>query len=233
MTEEDAKAWVKNKANQDKVVAKFFKDFKPAKSKQAFFMAGIPGSGKTEFATNTINEIKPKLVPIEHDKLVEYIEGYSPEDYYVFRTAGSTLVSRILQECLAHGYGFIFDGTLSSPRGATNIKVVISKGYYVSVVYIVQDVLKAWNLTRDRELVKKRAIEKTGFIATCNKINANLLDIFSQFKQYENFGLWIINKNGVKTIGQATTILYSKNAIGTEGEIEKALQTSYNTDQVT
>jgi UDP-N-acetylglucosamine kinase len=158
MKEIEAKAWVKDRANQDKVVTQFFKDFKPSKVKQAFFMAGIPGSGKTEFAENTINIASPILVPIEHDKLVEYIHGYSPENYYVFRKAGSTLVSRILKECLKHGYGFIFDGTLSSPQGVSNINAALKQGYYVIVVYIVQDILKAWNLTQDRELVKKRAI---------------------------------------------------------------------------
>jgi hypothetical protein len=46
MTEEEAKSWVKDKTNQDKVVRQFFKDNKPMKSKIAFFMAGIPGAVK-------------------------------------------------------------------------------------------------------------------------------------------------------------------------------------------
>lgn len=73
MSEDNAKKWVKDKDNQDKVVQKFFEDYKPTKSKLSFFMAGIPGAGKTEFVENTINKLKPKLVPIEHDKIVEYI----------------------------------------------------------------------------------------------------------------------------------------------------------------
>lgn len=43
MTVEEAKAWVKDKANQDRVVARFFKDYPPTQNKMAFFMAGIPG----------------------------------------------------------------------------------------------------------------------------------------------------------------------------------------------
>jgi hypothetical protein len=82
MTEEEAKSWVKDKTNQDQVVQQFFKDNKPTKSKIAFFMAGIPGAGKTEFANNAIKEDSPELISIEHDQLVEYIEGYKPEEYY-------------------------------------------------------------------------------------------------------------------------------------------------------
>jgi len=122
MSEAEAKNWIKNKANQDAVVMRFFKDHPPHKNKLAFFMAGIPGAGKIEFAENTINKLRPKLIPIEHDKLVEYIKDYKPGNYYNFRTAGSVLVTRILDECLSNGYGFIFDGTLSHKRGYKNIQ---------------------------------------------------------------------------------------------------------------
>jgi len=232
MTVENAKAWVKDKINQDKVVEEFFKDYPPHKKKMAFFMAGIPGAGKTEFAENTINRLKPKLVPIEHDKLVEYIDGYKPEDYYSFRTAGSVLVTRILDECLKNGYSFIFDGTLSHERGYKNIEKALKKGYFVQVVYIVQETNKAWQLTKDREIVKKRAIEKEGFIATCSKINSSLLDIFKRFKSNEGFGFWIFNKNGKIGVSEATSIIYSSEQIGRAREVEKALQATYNVNEI-
>jgi predicted ABC-type ATPase len=231
MTEAEAKEWVKDKTNQETVVKRFFEDYPPHQRKMAFFMAGIPGAGKTEFAENTINRLKPKLVPIEHDKLVEYIPGYRPEDYYNFRTAGSALVTRLLDECLKNGYGFIFDGTLSHEHGYRNIEKTLKNGYFVQIVYIVQTAQAAWALTKDRELVKKRAIEKEGFIATCNKINMSLLNIFQRFKDRDNFGLWIFNKNGKIGIGKATTILYSKD-IGTGSEVEKSLQQTYNTSEL-
>lgn len=231
MTEAEAKEWVKDKANQDAVVRRFFEDHPPHQRKMAFFMAGIPGAGKTEFAENTINRLKPKPVPVEHDKLVEYIPGYQPESYYNFRTAGSVLVTRLLDECLKNGYSFIFDGTLSHEHGYRNIEKALKNGYFVQIVYIVQTAQAAWSLTKDRELVKKRAIEKEGFITTCNKINANLLGIFQRFKDRDNFGLWIFNKNGKVGVGKATMILYSK-GIGTGSEVEKSLQQTYNTNEL-
>lgn len=86
-------------------------------------------------------------------------------------------------------------------------------------------------LTKDREIIKKRAIEKEGFIATCNKINVSLIDIFQRFKDHPSFGLWIFNKNGRVGTGKATSIIYSQ-GIGTKEDVEKALQITYNTKEL-
>lgn len=227
MTEEEAKHWVKVKDNQDKIVSLFFKRNKPHKTKVAFFMAGIPGAGKTEFTDNTMREASPELISIEHDQLVEYIDGYQPEAYYNYRKAGSVLVTRIFNECLKNGYAFIFDGTLSHENGKRNIDKCLKQGYRVIIVYIVQEARAAWELTQARELVKKRAIEKEGFIETCNKINTNLLAIFRAHKSKSRFSFWIINKRGQVDLKNATAIMHGEDFDKSQ-EIEKALQTSYN-----
>lgn len=229
MNQEEAKRWVKDKANQDKVVKSFFNTNKPEKANYAIFMAGIPGAGKTEFADNTIR-LTPGLISIEHDQLVEYIDGYKPEDYYVYRTAGSALVTRLFDECLRNGYPFVFDGTLSHPRGVDNINKTLKHSYDVLVIYIVQEAREAWKLTQARELVKKRAIEKTGFIETCNKINANLLKIFETYKDNSQFSFWIINKHGAD-MQDATFAMHDKRQ-GMAADIEKSLRSSYNIDQI-
>ena len=95
-------------------------------------------------------------------------------------------------------------------------------------MYIVQSAKVAWSLTKDRELVKRRSIEITGFVATCEKINKSLADIFNRFNQSDNFGFWIFNKNGDIGVGQATSILYKSKEIGEVGEIEKELGKRYN-----
>ncbi len=95
MDVEQAKKWAKNKDNQDAAVRLFFQSNKPQHGKTVFFMAGIPGAGKTEFTERTIREASQHLISIEHDKLVEYINGYTPETYYNFRKAGSILVTRL------------------------------------------------------------------------------------------------------------------------------------------
>lgn len=141
-------------------------------------------------------------------------------------------MTRILDECLKNGYAFIFDGTLSHEHGYRNIEKTLKRDYFVQIVYIVQDAQVAWQLTKDRELVKKRAIEKQGFIATCKKINVSLLGVFEKFKDYENFGFWIFDKNGKIGVTEATSIMYSSTQIGDAADIEKALSKTYNTDRL-
>ena len=228
MDVEQAKDWAKNKANQETTLQAFFRDNKPKKGKIAFFMAGIPGAGKTEFTERTIREASPELISVEHDKLVEYIDGYTPETYYNYRKAGSILVTRVFSECIKNSYAFVFDGTLSHQNGMRNIKKCLANDYSVIVVYLVQSAAKAWELTQAREIVKKRAIEKEGFIETCNKINANLVSILDKFKEHDKFSFWLIDKQGEQDMKMATAIIHSP-SLNKAGEIEKALQKNYNT----
>lgn len=228
MNEEQAKQWVKDKTNQNMVVDSFFKKNEPTSSRVALFMAGIPGAGKTEFTDNMLKETT-EFISIEHDQLVEYIDGYKPEEYYNYRKAGSVLVTRIFDDCLRNGYSFVFDGTLSHENGAKNIAKALGAGYEVVVVYIVQDAKLAWELTQARELVKKRAIEKSGFIETCNKINANLLLIFQKHKNDPMFSFWLIDKHGQTNMKKAKAIIHNK-SLNSADEIERALQKTYNMD---
>lgn len=229
MDEATSKKWVKDRENRSTILSKFFDDFPHTDSKIAFFMAGIPGAGKTEFVEQVIRDSLPLLVPIEHDKLVEYIDGYQPENYYNYRKAGSTLVTEVFNTCLKNGYGFIFDGTLSHENGIRNVQKALKAGYTVYIIYIVQSTQVAWELTQARELVKKRAIEKQGFLATCTKINKSLRDIFRTFKDQSNFNFWIINKGGSLSHKNATAIIHSPSLDKTD-EVEKALITDYNLD---
>jgi len=229
MNEEQAKAWVKDKQNQRKVINACLKKHKPRKTKVAIFMAGIPGAGKTEFVRNMKPDLLKDLVIIEHDQLVEYIDGYKPEDYYVFRKAGSTLVSELFKESLKQGYSFIFDGTLSHDNGYRNIEKAIKQGYKVAVIYIHQDIKSAWQLTQDRELVKKRSIEKAGFINTSRAINSSLQKIFGAFCKNDGFTMWIIKKNGLPGYENSEFILYDNAEMkASKNAIETVLSEEYN-----
>jgi predicted ABC-type ATPase len=233
MDEDQAKAWVKVKENQKRVIDACLKKHSPRKSKVAIFMAGIPGAGKTEFVRNLTPDLLRDLVIIEHDQLVEYIDGYLPENYYVFRKAGSTLVTELFKESLKQGYSFIFDGTLSHDNGYRNIEKAIKKDYKVAVIYIHQDIKSAWQLTRDRELVKKRSIEKEGFINTSSAINASLRKIFGKFSDEAGFTMWIIKKNGMPGYENSEFILYDNvDMKDSKKAIETVLNEEYNVKEL-
>ncbi len=232
MSEDQAKDWVKVKANQLKVIAASTEE-KPRADKLAFFMAGIPGAGKTELAKGLQGSPHGDFTVIEHDQLVEHIDGYRPENYYDFRKAGSTLVTKLFEHCLKNGYSFIFDGTLSHDNGYKNIKKALSKGYSVIVVYVHQDISSAWKLTQDRELVKKRAIERSGFVETCQKITASLKRIFTTFNSNPRFAFWIVKKNGAPGMENSEIIFYDTiDGASDKDAIEQVLNEDYNVKQL-
>lgn len=232
MNEDQAKAWAKHKDNQAKVIKACVGD-NPRSDKLAFFMAGIPGAGKTEFAKGLQGSPHGDYVVIEHDQLVEHIAGYKPENYYDFRKAGSTLVSQLFDRCLKQGYSFIFDGTLSHDNGYKNIKKTLAAGFSVIVIYIHQDINSAWKLTQDRELVKKRAIERSGFIDTCQKITTSLNKIFQAFADRDDFAFWIVKKNGAPGLENSELVLFDYMAdSGSRQDIEKVLQKTYNVNEL-
>lgn len=190
-------------------------------------MAGVPGAGKTEFAEHLAEEANNNFIIIEHDKLVEYIDGYKPEDYYNYRKAGSTLVSEIFKECVNNRYSFLLDTTLSHKTSQRNIKKCLNGGYLVVVLYLLQDAEIAWELTEARKLDKRRFIKRAGFEKTCIMINRNLKEIFDAHKTEPNFMFVAIDKRGEIGVTDAKTVLHSSQSPNIKG-IEKILQTKYN-----
>lgn len=231
--EANAKLWTKEKSNQEIVISSCI-GANPRSDKLAYFMAGIPGAGKTEFAKGLQGSPLGNFINIEHDKLVEHIDDYKPKDYYKYRTAGSILVTELFIHCLKNGYSFIFDGTLSSSRGVANIRKALNNGYKVIVLYVHQDIASAWSLTKDRELDKKRAISKTGFIKTCKVMNKNLLSIFNIFRDNPNFAFWAVVKNGEPGTENSKLLLHD--SVDEKGnntnEIEKLLSKDYNIEKI-
>ena len=157
MDEAQIIAWIKDKANQGRLVGKFFEEQSPASGGVAIFMAGIPGSGKTEFVQRA-KEVDPfsGCVVIEHDELVRHLPKYKPQAYYKYRNAGSVLLGQILKECFKQKYSFILDGTLSHRNGFRHVRTAHKKGYKIFVIYIVLAADAAWRYTQDRELEEKR-----------------------------------------------------------------------------
>lgn len=231
MNEEEAKKWVKDKVNQQKVVATCVGD-SPRADKLAIFMAGIPGAGKTEFVHGLQGSPLGDYTIIEHDQLVEHIDTYAPERYYEYRKAGSTLVTVLFEHCLKNGYSFIFDGTLSHDNGFKNVQETLKRGYSVIIIYIHRDAKSAWQLTKDRELVKKRSIEKQGFIETCQKITVNLKKIFTSFADNKSFAFWIVQKHGEPGLENATTVLYEGPDGEARSEVESVLNAGYDIDEL-
>ena len=191
-------------------------------------MAGVPGAGKTEFVDNLKKgPYFTNFVTIEHDKLLEYLPNYRPENYYQYRKAGIPIVNRVFRRCLEHGHSFILDGTLAHNAGLDNIKRSLKNGYFVVVVYIVLDVEKAWDVTQKREKVTKRGVDRASFVDTCNVINQRLLDIFNAYESNANFRFVYVDKKDNIAPSPSHEILKSQDSKQAT-EIRNRLEINYD-----
>lgn len=138
------------------------------------FTAGLPGSGKTEFTTELIEELTTKPLRLDMDELAAMIEGYKPQIADVFRKGASSILNEVYTKTIRQRMDFVFDGTLAHSHALQNVERAVKRGYKVKIYYIHQDPVLAWEFTKDRELVEKRGIKKQGFIEAYNGLYENL-----------------------------------------------------------
>lgn len=159
----------------------------------AIFMAGLPGSGKTEFSKNLIETSDLKVVRMDMDEIAEQIDGYKPENADQFRGGASELLNRVFDETIRRKLDFIMDGTFGSPNAIKNVERALKHSYRIKIVYILQDPKLAWKFTLAREKVEHRAISLEGFVDSYfNTIN-NIRYIMNM--GYEKLSVDLIVKN--------------------------------------
>ncbi len=168
----DYTLWAKQ--NKKQLVEKIVGNFraKSVDNPLAVFAAGIPGAGKTEFLDRLFaNSLE--FVRIDLDEIVKQFEGYSAENYYLYRGAANIILEEVFAYCRHHKLNFVLDGTFGHKQAITNIERAL-KRHAVVIFYVWQDPVVAWQLTKDREVVTKRAIERDGFIQSCINVPSNL-----------------------------------------------------------
>lgn len=196
---------------------------KPNPNPSAFFMAGLPGAGKTEFSENLIKLVdntSTKAVHIDMDEIASQIKDYRPEIADEFRKQATRLMEGIYDKVLKEHLEFIMDGTFGSKKSIENIERAISRSYIIKIIYIIQDPKLAWEFTLAREKVEHRSINMDGFIKTYFNIVDNLLMVESLMKKYDKITIDIINKNKENKIGSWIPNIKSG--------IDNLLKTSYN-----
>ena len=129
-----------------------------------FFMAGLPGSGKTEFTKSLIKNLNVKILRLDMDEIAAQIETYTPQKADKFRASASMLLSRTFDMVVDKGYDFIMDGTFGSAAVLQDLERAIRNGYTIKIVYIYQNPKIAWEYTVAREKVEHRAIDFENFV---------------------------------------------------------------------
>lgn len=189
------------KAHKKELCEKFasIKDYPAVQNPSAYFMAGSPGAGKTEFSKSFIKELIKKesgrrIVRIDADEVRDFIPYYDKTNAYRVQGAAALGVEKLLDYVLANNQDFILDATFADYNKArTNITRSLHKKRKVGIVYLYQDPVIAWQFTQKREALEGRNIPLDMFINAFFAAKENVNKIKKEFgKEIE---LWLIIKN--------------------------------------
>lgn len=169
----DAVTWAKK--NKTKIARKLTdKDkFAADKNPVAFFMAGCPAAGKTEFARafarilggSDLNQNGDLIIRIDPDEIRETMPGYNGLNSSLFQYSTSIIVDRAFDLVMKNKQSFILDGTLSDTNKAiSNVNRCIKRDYAVTVLFVYNHPINAWKAASAREEVDGRTITIDVFV---------------------------------------------------------------------
>jgi predicted ABC-type ATPase len=223
---EEAKIFIKKEKRS--LIKKFadLEKFLPDEKPFSFFMAGSPGAGKTEFSKRLIETMAPIcIVRIDADEIREFIPQYNGKNSDIVQGAASIGVDNLNYYTLKHNQNSIMDGTFANYGAAhRNIINSLNKKRQISVFYIFQDPIIAWDFTRKREKLEGRYVPKDAFIDAFFKAKENVKLIKEEFGDKIKLNLVIKNKDNtiekIKydidcNIDTYTKIIYNKKSLNT------------------
>lgn len=141
--------------------------------KVAIFMAGAPGSGKTEVAESALS-LDQSLCDIDADQFRSIFPGYNGSNSSDFQRGASYLVDYTFSWLIDHRFSVLLDGTFAVSKALENVKRVIDHNYHVYIYYVYQDPLIAWNFTQIREKQEGRFVPVERFINAYFEAYANV-----------------------------------------------------------
>lgn len=192
---EDAKAFIKKEKHA--LINKFanLEKFPPSEKPFSFFMAGSPGAGKTEFSKRLIEIMAPtNIVRIDADEIKEFIPQYTGKNSDIVQGAASIAVDKLNYYTLKHKQNSIMDGTFANyPVARRNIINCLNKNRSISVFYLYQDPLIAWDFTKKREKLEGRYMPKEAFVDAFFKAKENVKLIKEEFDEKVELNLVIKN----------------------------------------
>ncbi len=161
------------KENKEEFIKKITHGKFPSDERDAVFMAGSPGAGKTEIVTELIKNYD-NLVVIDADCFREMFADYNGQNSSLFQKASSWLVEQAFQFAVKNGYSFIMDATFAVPSAEKKIVKVLKKNYQVLIFYVYQEPEIAWKFTKAREIAEGRLVPRLTFINAFFKARENV-----------------------------------------------------------
>jgi len=170
---EEAYRWVRE--NEKAVIARFIGDTPSVDNPVSFFMAGSPGSGKTEYSKSFIEDLNEAfrdrykndypIVRIDADDIRLILSGYNGQNASLFQRASVLGVNILHDYVLKKKINFLLDGTFANEKYAIeNIERSLKRDRKVQILYLFQNPLHAWRLTKAREMKEGRKVPVEIFI---------------------------------------------------------------------
>ena len=145
----------------------------PDRERDAVFMAGSPGAGKTEVALGLAENYRNHMV-IDADAFRVQFPDYDGSNSSLFQKASSWLVDQSFKYALEEGYSFILDATFAVLSAEKNIIRALKNDYRITLFYVYQDPKIAWKFTKEREAAEGRVVPKETFINAFFKSRENI-----------------------------------------------------------
>lgn len=212
------------KSHKKELIERFASDklYTQEKNPVSIFMAGSPGAGKTEFSRRFLKVNKLNMVRIDADDVKEFIPQYDKKNSSAVQGASSLGVEKLYDYVLKVKKSAILDGTFAYYKKVMeNIDRSLKYGRYVSIFYVYQDPLVAWEFTKAREIMEGRNVPKDVFVNSLFQAKENVNKIKLEFGK--DVHLTVIIKNfqnsteethlEVENVDQYVTINYSKGVL--------------------
>jgi UDP-N-acetylglucosamine kinase len=187
------------------------------------FMAGSPGAGKTEVSKAFIEYITGLGVPtlrIDPDDFRDYFPEYTGGNSRLFQRGVNSIIERLHDLVLHQRQSFLLDGTLANTAVATrNVERSLQHNRFVTIIYVYQDPILAWDFVKAREITEGRNIPKSEFIRQLFAARETVLELKKRFRHLLPVDLIIKNNDGsnrrielnadARTIDALVTVGYS------------------------
>jgi predicted kinase len=158
-------------------------------AKQAIFMAGGSGVGKSETASKLADFLHMDV--IDTDEIRKICPHYGGANASLFQKAASKGVAILFDYVLKHQIAFILDSNFAEYEiQVKNIERLLAKDYNIKIVFVYQDKALAKETTQKRASIEKRIVPDDIF--EYKYINS-ILTTIKILEKYPNIKLELID----------------------------------------
>lgn len=181
----DALEFIKKGENRKKLWKKFanIEDYTKEREPFTYFMAGAPGSGKTEIVKRYLVKVFKNCILADADEIRNFLPQYTGSNSHKVQKAASKGIDILYDGALKYGFNILIDGTfsLNYAKCEENIARSLNRGRSVVIFYLYTHPRVAWTYAKKREYTEGRKITIRTFLKAFFKSRENINKIKEKF----------------------------------------------------